>query len=416
MKVLLVSNFYYPRGGDCTYLRSVQTMLEDAGHEVAIFSTQHEGNWPLPSAEGTLIPAIDYAAANREKSLSSAVAVLRNSIWNRDAARAMDALLAKWKPDVAHLQNIHAYLTPSILPVLHRHHVRIVQTLHDYKWLCPDSTLLAHCTPCEKCHGRAFWHCLAGRCKKGSLSASALATAEGYLHRLRRVSSLIDLFIAPSHFIANKFIENGFPLGKIHVLPNPLPLPLLAAPQPDLSLPDAAYGVYVGSLSIVKGVDVFLRAISRIPDHPVHIVGTGGPGDIERLQALAADLGIANRVLFTGPLHGAELAAERAGAAYAVSPSIWYENLPYSVMEMLASGKPVIASDIGGIPDLVQHEKTGLLVPPNDPDALAAAIRRLLADSALAAALGRTGRDFVQLTCSPSTYLGDLLALYRALI
>ena len=414
MKVLLVSNFFYPRGGDCTYLRSVQSMLERDGHEIAIFSTQHEGNWPLPAAGGILIPAIDYAAANHKKSLFSAVAVLRRSIWNAESARAMERLLSSWRPDIAHLQNIHAYLTPSILPILKKHHIPIVQTLHDYKWLCPDSTFLSNGTPCEKCHGRAFWHCLAGRCKKGSLAASAVTAAEGYVHRLRRVSSMVDLFIAPSHFIADKFMENGFPAHKIHVLLNPLPE--LSASSQSQPRPSVPYGLFVGSLAPIKGVDVFLRAAALIPSHPVHIVGPGASEDLARLKTLVADLGIASRVTFTGPLHGAELLRERASALYGVIPSICPETLGYTAMEMLATGKPVIAADIGGIPDLIQHEKTGLLVPPNDPDALAAAIRRLLADSGLAASLARAGREFVRSACSPAAYLPALLTRYRSLV
>lgn len=410
MKILICSNFYYPRGGDCTYLRTLQDLLEAHGHEVGVFSTEHEGNWPAP-AHSAFVAAPDYAALNRHKTLRGALLAARRSIWSGEVAAALRRLLAQWRPDVAHLQNIHAYLTPSILPELRRAGIPVVQTLHDFKWLCPDSTMLRpDGRVCGACAGRAFRHCISGRCKKGSLAASALAAVEGYVHRLKRASSMIDAWIAPSAFLRDVFAGHGQDAGKIHVIHNPYP----GGGRDTMETRDGGYGLYVGSLAAIKGVGVILKALQNVPGHEVHIVGGGSPDEEAGLKAQAAALGISERVEFKGSLHGEALWREQCGARYGVVPSVCYENFPYSVMEMLAVGKPVIASAIGGIPELVRDGETGLLFPAGDAPALADRMRRLAGDASLAERLGWGGRRFVSEKCSLETYFDRIMDVYRS--
>ncbi len=410
MKILLCSNFYYPRGGDCTYLRTLQDILEAHGHEVGVFSTAHDGNWPAPP-HSAFVPAPDYAEMNRNKTLRGAFLAARRSIWSGEVAGALRRLLSEWHPDVAHLQNIHAYLTPSILPVLHRAGVPVVQTLHDFKWLCPDSTMLRPGGRiCGACAGRAFRHCIAGRCKKGSLAASVMAAAEGYVHRMKRASSLIDAWIAPSAFLRDTFAAHGLDAGKIRVIHNPCPSGGRDAMVPH----DGGYALYVGSLAAIKGVGVLLEALRGVPGQELHIAGGGSPEEESALKTRAAELGVADRVFFLGALHGDALWREQAGARYGVVPSVCPEVLGYSSMEMLAIGKPVIASAIGGIPELVHDGKTGLLFPAGDANALADRMRRLADDPPLAVRLGAAGKDFVLGECSAGTYSGRVMDVYRS--
>lgn len=410
MKILICSNFYYPRGGDCTYLRTLQDILEAHGHEVGVFSTGHEGDWPAP-VHSAFVPAPDYAALNRNKTLRGALLAARRSIWSGEVARALRGLLSEWRPDVAHLQNIHAYLTPSILPELRRAGVPVVQTLHDYKWLCPDSTMLRpDGRVCGACAGRAFLHCIAGRCKKGSLAASAMAAAEGYFHRLKRASSMVDAWISPSAFLRDVFAENGLDAGKIRVIHNPYP----GGGRDALPPRDGGYGLYVGSLAGIKGVGTILKALVEVPGHVFHVVGGGSPDEEASLKEQAAELGLSNRVVFLGRLHGEPLWREQTGARYGVVPSVWYENFPYSVMEMLAIGKPVIGSDIGGIPELVRDGETGLLFPAGDASALADRMRRLSGDASLAERLGTAGKALVARECSAEKHFSQVMAVYRA--
>jgi len=410
MKVLICGNFYYPRGGDCTYTRALQEILEAHGHEVGVFSTEHAGNWPGPS-HSAFVQAPDYAALNRHKTLRGAWVAVRRSVWSGEAAKALRGLLAEWKPDVAHLQNIHAYLTPSVLPVLRQAGVPVVQTLHDYKWICPDSTMLRpDGRVCDLCAGRSFWHCAAGRCKKGSLTASALAAAEGYVHRMKGASGMVDFRIAPSAYIKGKFEACGLGGGNIRVVPNPY----LPSGRDAVRPSDGGYGLYVGSLAGFKGARVALAALQTVPGHELHVVGGGSPEDEAELRVRSVALGVSERVKFLGRLTGEALWREQAGARYGVVPSLCPEVLPYVAMEMLAIGKPVVGSAIGGIPDLVRDGETGLLFPPGDAAALADRMRRLAGDAEFVAHLGAAGKALVKQACSPDVHHAALMGIYRS--
>lgn len=408
MRILLCSNFYYRRGGDCTYLLALQALLERHGHETAVFSMRHPRNLPCPQAE-YFVDFLDYAELNRAKNPLNAAQVLGRSIWSLQARRNIARLIADWKPDVAHLQNIHAYLTPSILGPLAAAGIPVVWTLHDFKLLCPESTFLSRGRVCEECRGGRFWRCAKNRCKKGSLAASAVAALEAYVHRALRMPARVDRFIAPSGFLRRKFVEFGWPGAKIEVRPNFLPM-LPAAPDPAAA--DGGYGLYLGTLLPVKGLETLLRALAKAPPHPFHVAGDGEMRG--RLEQIAKELGLADRIRFCGFLGGDELAREIAGARYAVIPSEWYENFPYAALELMAASKALIASDIGGLPELVRDGETGLLFPPGDATALAERIERLWPDSDLRARLGAKARESIREKCDADRYVRDLAALYAA--
>ena len=407
MRVLLCSNFYYRRGGDCTYLFALQRLLEQRGHDTAVFSMRHPQNLPCPQEE-YFVDFLDYAELNRRKNPLNAVRVLSRSIWSRQARRNVARLVADWKPDIAHFQNVHAHLTPSILGPLEAAGVPVVWTLHDYKLICPNDNFFSNGRVCEECKGGRFWRCAWNRCKKGSRAASAVAALEAYVHRHLDLPSRVAAFVAPSGFLRDKFVEFGWPADKIHVLPNFLPeMPPATGPAPE------GHGLYLGTLLPTKGVDVLLRALAKAPAHPFHILGDGV--ERPRLEKLASQLGLASRVTFCGFLGGAELAREIEGARYAALPSIWYENGPYAALELMARGMPLIASAIGGLPELVRDGETGLLFPPGDADALADRINRLCRNPALGRELGLRARDFIGRKCGAADYADKLFGLYGIL-
>ena len=404
MRILLCSNFYYRRGGDCTYLLALQALLEKHGHETAVFSMRHPQNRPCPQ-EKYFVDFLDYAELNRRKNPLNAVRVLGRSIWSRQARQNVARLIADWKPDIAHLQNVHAYLTPSILGPLEAAGVPVAWTLHDYKLICPNDNFFSNGRVCEECKGGRFWRCAWNRCKKGSRAASAVAVLEAFVHRHLDLPSRIAAFVAPSEFLKNKFVEFGWPADKIHVLPNFLPeMPPAIAPPPE------GHGLYLGTLLPTKGVDVLLRALAKAPPHPFHILGAGA--ERSRLENLAEERGLSGQVRFGGFLRGAEWDREVAGASYAVMPSVWYENGPYAAMELMARGIPLIAAAIGGIPELVRHEETGLLFPPGDAAGLAFQLARLQDNPALRAELGGRAREFILRRCDPEAYYAALADLY----
>lgn len=404
MRVLLCSNFYYRRGGDCAYLLALQQLLERHGHETAVFSMRHPQNLPCPQEE-YFVDYLDYTELNQSRNPAVAAKVLGRSIWSGQAQRNIARLIADWKPDLAHFQNVHAYLTPSILVPLKKAGIPVVWSLHDFKLLCPESHFLSNGRVCEECFGGRFWRCTRNRCKKNSRAASAVASLEAYVHRWRGIGRAVDRFIAPSEFVRHKFVEFGHPASRFAVMPHFLDgNPVAAAGA-------GGYGLYAGTLMPFKGVGTLLQALAKVPPHPFHVLGGGEMLDTYRRQA--AGLGL-SQVVFKGFLAGAELEAELSGAAYAVVPSECYETFSFAAQEPLARGIPVIASDLSALPELVQDGETGLLFPPGDAEALAERIARLSDDAALRDRLGAQARAFIRKKCDAGRYACALLDLYAA--
>ena len=405
MRVVLCSNFYYRRGGDCTYLLGLQQLLEHHGHQTAVFSMRHPQNLPCPQ-EKYFVDFLDYAELNNNKNLLNVAKVLGRSIWSRQARRNIARLIAEWKPDVAHFQNIHAYLTPSILSPLKAAGIPVVWTLHDFKLLCPESHFLSGKRVCEECKGGHFWRCVKNRCKKGSRAASAVAALEAYIHRYLRISGQVARFIAPSRFLKSKFVEFGWPSDQFESWPN-----FLIEMPGERRGGDGSYGLYLGTLLPFKGVETLIRALAIAPPHPFHVLGAGEMRS--QLEQLVTELGLEKHIRFCGFLEGEALEREIVGARYAVVPSECYENFPYAAIELMARGIPLIASAIGGIPELVHDGETGLLFPPGDPAALAKNISGLWGDPALRARLGGNASQCIRETCDSKQYFQSLMALYE---
>jgi glycosyltransferase involved in cell wall biosynthesis len=373
--VLLINTYHYSRGGAETHVFALAELLRSHGHEVRFFGMNHRDNVPCEDSE-FWVPEIDFVDLNEHKTPRAAWRVLERTVYYRNARRQLDRMLATWVPDVAHIHGIHGHISPSVLDSLAAHRVPTVWTLHDYRLLCPNTHFLSNGRVCEECRDNRYWKCMANRCKKGSVAASAVAATEGYVHRFLRIQSKVSVFIAPSQFLRCKFLEFGYSPEKIRFVRNFLPGRLEHFP-PKTSGPAA----YIGQLAPWKGVETAITAISSLPGRQLLVVGDGP--DRDRLGRIAERLGVGDRVRFTGALDRAGVVEALETCAFVSVPSVWYENCPYSVMEALAAGRPVVASDIGGLPELVADGQNGLIVRPGDADALAAAMSSLWDDPSL---------------------------------
>lgn len=394
-KLLLVNKFYHdkgPAGGVGRYLVQEEQDLAAAGWEVIPFAMADTDALPSPWS-GRFVRARDYSRPRLGGGgLGDAAALL----WNREAARKVDDLIRAARPDVAHLHNIYHHLTPSILPVLRRHRVPVVMTLHDLRLLCPAIHMLRDGQVCERCHGGRFHQAVLGRCVKESRGASLLAAVETAHQRWRRLYvDNVDVFLCPSRFYLEKYAQWGFPRAKLRHLPNFVDL---QAWRPQALPPVAARDAYLyfGRISHEKGLRHVLEAQrlwerghadGAIATPPLELLIAGsGPCD-GNLRAKAAQLEL-KTVRILGPLDGPALRAALARARFSVLPSVWYENGPMAALESLAAGVPVVGSGIGGIPEAVQDGVTGVIVPPGDPPGILAGLLRAceLPESARAAA------------------------------
>lgn len=366
MRILHINKFFDQTGGVEIYLHRVMSKQAEAGHEVHAFSTRASSNLPSQDAP-YFVHRFDMSKSEgAKKDIQKAFAF----VWNVEAKRAMERMLKEVKPDVVHLHNIYHHLSTSILDPIRANRVRCVQTLHDLKLACPNYAMFTQGEVCERCKGGKYWNAISHRCLTDSTMGNVLGAAEMTMTKFRKsYERTIHTFITPSEFHRKKMIEWGEPAGKFKVIRNPAEV----ADRPAEG--GGGYALFAGRLSIEKGVDTLIRAAALVPQLPIKIAGKGP--DEEKLKHLARSIGASN-VSFLGFVPPVELTVIRSKADAVINSSIWYENSPLVVLEGLGQGVPVIASNIGGVPELIEHGEEGWLVPPKDVEAWAEALRVLL--------------------------------------
>ena len=401
--VLSVNNYYYPRGGAEVLFLQHNGMLAAAGWLVVPFCMRHDMNHSTPWSE----EFVEEIELGRDRGrIFTQVRKGMKAVYSIEARRKVARLLDSVTPDVCHAHNVYHHISPSILGVIHERGVPLVMTLHDLKLACPAYSMLTHDGICERCRGGKLFHVLAQRCMKGSVALSTLVLIESYLHRaLRSYVDNVDCFAVPSRFYLEKFVEWGFDRAKFEYLPNFVDVDRY---EPRYQPGDRF--VYVGRLSTEKGVRTLLEAAAAA-GVGLDIIGSG-PDESELRKAAARLVSGRSDIRFLGYLSGAALRHAVASARAVVVPSEWYENAPLAVLEACALGKPVIASAIGGLPELVDDE-TGWTFAAGSVDALAERLRDVAgaADNVLRR-LGMAARQRVARQFSPARYLGGLRTIY----
>ena len=404
MKVLMVQTFHFRRGGDSTSMLNLSGLLEEKGHEVVHFAMKHPKNLPAAHEE-YFTSEIDFPRLLEDGSLSSAWKVLTKSIYNGEAGRSIARLADDTKPDIAHFHNIHGHLTTSIIEPLRKRKIPIVWTCHDYRLVCPNSSFLSHGEVCERCLPARYWNAPLQRCKKESGAASFVAMLSSCWDRMTGVPGRIDRFIAPSSFLRGKLIEGRIDRDRITVIPN------FTGPGAPGDAPEGDYFIYAGRLLREKGIDLLIRAAGAVQGARLLIVGEGPMEEELKLEAERYGSG---RVEFTGYLGGEDFARTVAGTRFVVLPSRWYENLPFSIMEAMAAGKPVVATNIGGIPEMVDDGETGLLFPVGDEEALRSCLERMNADAGMRREMGQKGRAKAERLYGREKHYTDIMDVYDA--
>lgn len=390
MKVLIANWSWYPTGGDWTYIENICKLYEANGYEVVPFSTHHRKN--VYSRESiNFVNAYDFKELNKHKTIANGIKAVRTSVVSSDALHKLDHILEEHDIQLAHLHNIHHYLTPAIVEKLHRKGVKVIWSLHDYKIICPENSFVSNGTVCEKCMTGSFYHCAINKCKKNSYLASLLASVEAYYYHKRHVYDLVDYYLCPSAFLRQKFIQFGFPAEKLTVSNLCYDISIIdqyIKKHPPLY--NEKYLFYVGRLEEIKGIKTLIRAVEGTPVH-LKIAGTGAAE--QELKAFASKMG--RQIEFLGFQSKDQVFELTQNALASICPSEWYENFPFSVSETMLFSKPVIGSRIGGIPELVLDGKTGLLFEAGNAEALREKMMQLWNNEPLAAELGRNAREHV---------------------
>lgn len=343
-RILIVHNRYQMAGGEDRVVEAEANLLRNHGHEVFLYTDSND----------------------RVAELSPFQAAL-DTVWSRTSARKLGKIIRESRIDLCHFHNTFPLISPAAYYVARRAGVPVVQTLHNYRILCPGSLLMREGQVCETCVGRKLvWPGAIHRCYRHSYTASAVSAAAFSVHNLLHTwSNKVDRYIALGEFGRQKFVQGGLPAERIAVKPN------FVDPDPGPGEGRGGYALFVGRLSTEKGLSTLLDAWSRHPEFPMlHIAGEGPLAPM--VQEACQRNG---HLKWLGALSRADTFEQMRGAQFLVCPSTWYECFALVVVEAFASGLPVIASSLGALPELIRPEETGLLFTPGSADDLSSKVQ-----------------------------------------
>lgn len=365
MKVLLVNKFHYKKGGSETYYFTLAEALKKNGHQVIFFSMKDEENNIACEQEKYFV-----SNAAVKGGIKSKLNMILHIAYSKEAYKNMKQLLIDENPDLVILNLVHKQISLSIIDAIREYDSKlpIFWTMHDLITVCPSYTMLdGQGNICEECLQGSFKPCVQKRCIKGSSLMSMLSKYEADYIRKKKWYDKVDLYICPSQFYCEKLSGAGFTKSEIITLRNPLP----ESTSYELCDRDEGYVLYFGRLSYEKGVKTLIDAAKNCRCKLIIL----GMGPIE--EELKSYAGNFRNIEFKGFKTGKELTDYVKNCRSVVLPSEWYENGPYSAMEAMALGKPLIVSNQGGLPELVEDGKNGY-VYEDGAEALSECIEKMM--------------------------------------
>jgi glycosyltransferase involved in cell wall biosynthesis len=399
MKIVNVNQNHYVRGGSDAYYFALGDLLASDGHTVVSFASSQAKN-EFSEWSSYFPDPVDFETPAPTDAL--------RFIYSPSAARSMERLVREQRPDLAHLHIYYGQLTGSILAPLRRQGIPVVQTLHEYKIVCPTSHLISNGRVCEDCNGSNFFNAVINRCNRGSLVRSSLSAIETFVSRRLGAIDHVDHFLAVSDFLRDKVISLGVPADKVTTVHNFIDVSRFS--------PSSAVGSYVlyfGRLERMKGISTLLQAMERLPDVKLLIVGDGKD---RVLFETTVQLSGQRNVEFLGFRRGEELHRLIRGSLCTVTPSEWFETFGLTLVESFALGRPVVCSNMGGMPEIVSHGDDGLIFESGDVAQLAEHLGWMARNPVEAAAMGGRGRGKVERKFGAPAHLAALNALYGRVV
>ncbi len=377
MRILQIEKFLDSSGaiagGVGRYVRTLGDHLRKRGHEVLSFGcVGPDGSPEMPAFfdfTATRSPAAFYRMIN-----------------NREAAAKLDIFLHTNHVDVAHVHNIYHHLTPSIFPVLLRHRVGVVMTVHDYRLACPTKYFLRNDGVCTRCLGNKFWHAASPRC--AGLGGVALAMESCWNAYRKRYSTYIDTFFCPTEYMCDILKNCRIPEEKILLLRNLVNFPTA---EPEKVSPEG-YVLFAGRISSEKSPGLMVDLAAKLPDVKVVIAGDGPFMPALRQRVDRANL---KNLAILGHVPLEEMSEVYAGASVVAITSRWMENSPAAMLEAMAAGRVVVAPDHPPLREWINDEVTGRLYRPDSVDQLAQVVGDVLANPAALVRIARQGRELV---------------------
>lgn len=395
MNILQVNNYGYVRGGSETYFLALEALLKKHNHNVALFSIADDRN-PVSNWS-------DYWPKGVDLKAPSPMDLLR-FIYAPQARRYVARLCDRFQPQLAHLHIYYGQLTTAVLREFRKRGIPVVQTLHEYKLLCPVYTNIFDGHACHACNGRHFWYAVSRRCNRGSFARSLLSATESYVSRALGSWDDIDQFVAVSDFVRQEMVAAGLPQDKITTVHNFIDVQTM-----EPSREAGEYFLYFGRIEKMKGVMTLLKAMRQTCGR---LVIAGGGAARPEMEAYIRRHRM-NNVTLVGFKRGKELHDLIRASRCVIAPSEWHEPFGLVLVEAFAFARPVIASRIGGMTEIVEEGKNGLLFSPGSVGELAQAMRWMWEHPIEALSMGQWGRVLAEKKFSPQQHYAALRDVYK---
>lgn len=396
MRILLVNKFHYLRGGSEKYYFELAQLLKSKGHTVGFFSMKHEENITTGDAE-YFVEEIDLNTGSKLKAL--------DVIYSQENKRLMAKALEEFKPDIVHINNFQRQLSASIIDAIKEKNIPIVMTAHDLNPICPASIMLYNGEVCDDCITKGYSQCIKKKCVKGSTLKSTLGVMEKKYYDIHKVFRKIDCIISPSEFNKNQLLNGKLKYSEIVTLHNFVN----ESERNEYVLGD--YAFYLGRLSKEKGILNLIEAIGDIPDAKLLIAGDGP--ERERIEAYISEHKLDGRITLLGYQNQDSIHKYITNSRFVVIPSICNENCPYSVLEAMEIGKPIVASRIGGIPELIADGENGCLYKADDINELKEKLMLMLDNDDKVNRFAQKSRELYESYYSPDSYYIELIKIYN---
>lgn len=405
MKIMQINRLWRASNISGHYALELSQLLTDHGHEIIPFAVQDPSN--VPNDYSSLFVSQLELSNTFRMSLWKMLGTAARMLYSREARSRMAVLADLTKPDVAHMHRIFFHISPSVLPVLNRRGVGIVMTVHDNKLLCPSRNAYREGLPCFSCRPYHYSDCIRNKCFGNSQMASILCAIESLEHDLfNTYTDRVNFFIAPSRYMRDRLLGRGIPREKVSAIPY-----FIDAGQWPLSKEeDGGYALFVGQLLPQEGVTTLINAFAGLPRIPLKIAGTGIQDN--RVRAMAWGLG-ADSIELLGYKSEQEIGQLLRGCRFLCLPYESPENVPAIVLKAFASGKPVLATRLGGLPEAVMDGITGSLFEPGDINGLRAAASDLWQNPAKCREMGLGARRLVEREYSPEQHYQRINDIYR---
>ena len=390
MRVLVVHNQTTGLpSGEAGVVRDEVAGLRALGHEIQLYEEKGE------HVDKMSLPQKAWTAANLA--------------WSFPSMRQMGGVIDEFKPDVAHFHSVLPQLTPSVFSACHRRGVPVVQTLHNFRWLCVEGGLYRRDSFCDDCITGSSLSGAYHRCARGSAPLSTLLTAMNAMYlRTGLLFRLVDAFVSVSNFVRDTYVSGGFPADKIHVKYNGVSV---VGETPAAG--ERAGIIYVGRLSGAKGTRHLKHVMKALPQVPFKVVGEGP--DVPGLRTFAQDNGL-GEVEFLGRVEPERVYGLLAAAECALVPSVCGETFGRVALEAMSVGTPVVGSRIGGLAELLGGNEGAIAVDPESSEQFAEAVERIIGSTEVVALMGQKGREFVSQSRFSDSAANGLIPIYEKVI